>query len=188
MDGLDATLKKLKPGVKPPPYPLKIATRPSKGSDQNETPLVERIEVLEELITNHIDSSKYFIIFDELDEDYKDIIVAERHKQYTSLLTSLFKAVQDIKSIFPAHQYKLHPVIFLRDDIYDILTDPDKTKWSDLKISLDWDNEKIKNLLAFRISRAMDPCGNILKFTNAWNEIFSNQIVNRHAILTHLRP
>jgi hypothetical protein len=148
-----------------------------KSSEQNGTPWIDRVEVLEEIISDYIGESKYYIVFDELDEDYKDIIMAERHKQYTALLTSLFKAVQDVKSIFPSSKYSLHPVIFLRDDIYDILTDPDKTKWNDLKIGLEWNNEKIKCLLAFRISRAIDPCGPILKFGDAWNSIFMNQMV-----------
>ncbi len=64
---------------------------------ENSSSWIERVETLEDLIQDHVDDSKYLIVFDELDEDYKDILNAEKHKEYTALLTSLFKAVQDIK-------------------------------------------------------------------------------------------
>ncbi|WP_193051488.1 hypothetical protein [Pseudoalteromonas undina] len=59
------------------------------------------------------------------------MLVAESHKKYTELLTSLFKAVQDVRSIF--RHSNVFPIVFLRDDIYDILQDPDKGKWTDYK-------------------------------------------------------
>ena len=122
---------------------------------ENSSSWIERVETLEDLIQNHIDDSKYLIVFDELDEDYKDILNAEKHKEYTALLTSLFKAVQDIKSLFPIGEYSIFPIIFLRDDIYEIVSDPDKNKWSDFVTELFWDTTEIKNLLAFRISRSL---------------------------------
>jgi Cdc6-like AAA superfamily ATPase len=94
----------------------------------------QRVEVLEKFLSRKIGADKYLIMFDELDEDYKDIIEPEKYKQYTELLTSLFKSVQDIRAKFQKH--KFFPVIFIRDDIYDVLQDPDKTKWLDYKVDL----------------------------------------------------
>jgi Cdc6-like AAA superfamily ATPase len=139
----------------------------------NDKAWIERVEILEKVLEQNLDDSAYLIIFDELDEDYKDITQADKNEQYTALLTSLFKAVQDIKSIFPMRDYKILPIVFLRDDIYDNMRDPDKTKWSDLAIALDWSTYKIKALLAFRLSRAMDPNGPIMNFDNAWDQAFS---------------
>ena len=42
----------------------------------------------------------YFIIFDEMDEDYRNVIEKYKYSDYTSLITSLFKAVQYIKNVF----------------------------------------------------------------------------------------
>src|SRR5579864_6636364 len=64
---------------------------------------IERVNVLEDIIKNHIDMSRYFVIFDELDEDYRNIIEQAQYDQYTALVTSLFKAVQDVKAIFKNH-------------------------------------------------------------------------------------
>ena len=141
-------------------------------TENNETQWIERVDILERLILEHLDDSRYMIIFDELDEDYKDIVISERYSQYTALLTSLFKAVQDVRSIFREARYQIFPVIFLRDDIYDMLQDPDKTKWNDLKINLDWNEHSIKSLLAFRISKAISPNNEILSFAEAWNSLF----------------
>lgn len=80
---------------------------------------IEKVEILEDIIAKHIDESTYYIIFDELDEDYKNIIDRSQFENYTHLLTGLFKAVQDIKSIFGSNaNIKIFPIIFLRDDIY----------------------------------------------------------------------
>lgn len=35
---------------------------------------ISRVDVLESVIANYVDDSKYYVIFDELDEDYKNII------------------------------------------------------------------------------------------------------------------
>jgi hypothetical protein len=113
---------------------------------------IERVNVLEDIIKQNIDNSRYFIIFDELDEDYRNIIEQAQYEQYTSLVTSLFKAIQDVKSIFRdrAH-YRIFPIIFLRDDIYEIILDADKNKWNDYKIELSWDADKVKQLVAFAL-------------------------------------
>jgi hypothetical protein len=121
-------------------------------------------------IVGKLGAEKYLILFDELDEDYKDIIDIDNYKKYTELLTSLFKAVQDVRSIFRKH--KVYPIVFLRDDIYDILQDPDKNKWTDYKVDLDWNKESLKNLLAFRISRAEEPAGTSKDFAIVWGNVF----------------
>lgn len=136
---------------------------------------MDRVEILEKFLQCQLKDNKYLVIFDELDEDYKDIMEAEKHSRYTHLLTSLFKAVQDIRSKFLNIKY--YPIIFLRDDIYDILKDPDKTKWADLRVDLEWDEASLQKMLAFRISRALDPNGQIASFTKAWDLVFEKGAV-----------
>lgn len=143
----------------------------------NDVPWIERVEILENLIQQNLDDSSYIIVFDELDEDYKDVSAPERYSQYNALITSLFKAIQDIRSVFAPPSYKIFPIIFLRDDIYELVRDPDKSKWSDLIIELDWSTDKIKQLLTFRISRALDASGETLHFNEAWDKIFLHRHV-----------
>jgi cold shock CspA family protein len=167
----------------------------------NEKAWVERTEILERMIVENVDDSTYFILFDELDEDYRDVNAAEKHNQYISLLTSLFKATQDVKSTFVSTGHRIFPVIFLRDDIYDLMQDPDKTKWGDLSLQLDWNTEKIKKVLSYRLSKALNRDGEILDFNSAWRKMFSDAPVKygnrQHRQIpifdyitrsTHLRP
>lgn len=157
---------------------LKLARGKTQTPIINDVSWIEKVELLEKLILNFIDDSSYRIIFDELDEDYNNILLPTKHGQYIALLTSLFKAVQDIKSVFPSHKFSLLPIIFLRDDIYSLTTDSDKTKWSDLLIDLDWSQETIKKLLAFRISRAINSERDSLDFVEAWRKVFSPNSVS----------
>jgi Cdc6-like AAA superfamily ATPase len=140
------------------------------SSGDRKIEISERVEILEKFIFGLVGSDKYLILFDELDEDYKDIIEPEKYDKYTELLTSLFKAVQDVRSRF--RDRKVYPIVFLRDDIYDILQDPDKNKWTDFKVELDWNRESIKNMLAFRISRAIDENSEPKSFESVWKEVF----------------
>ena len=95
-------------------------------------------------------SGHYYILFDELDEDYKEFIDEKERKKYISMLTSLFKAVKYVKQNC---SNCIIPLVFLRTDIYNQLTDSDKNKWSENIVSLEWNLEKIKNMLAYRISK-----------------------------------
>ncbi len=160
---------------------------------------IERVNALEDIIMNYCDQSTYFIIFDELDEDYRTI-KSEEHSQYNYLLTSLFKAVQDIKYTFSSTKINLCPIVFLRDDIYSLIRDSDKNKWRDFKIEIEWNSEKIKKLIAYRISKDANS-ETILNFQTAWDLIFQNTELkagNRQTVTvnlfdyiarsTHLRP
>lgn len=139
---------------------------------------IEKTNILEDIIEEYIDDSNYYIVFDELDEDYRDFETQEERTQYINLITSLFKAVQDIKSIFKERKQIICPIVFLRDDIYLLIKDTDKNKWGDFKIALEWDEPKLKAMLAYRISKALDENGKILSFEEAWMKIFSGQTIN----------
>lgn len=149
----------------------------SKEYSENNTSWIDRVEVLEDLIYQYCDDSNYLIVFDELDEDYTDILQEDKYKEYTNLIKGLFKAIQDVKSIFSNNKFKINPIVFLRDDIYNILQDPDKNKWDDSLIWIEWNKTEIQNLIAFRISRAISPTGELLSFKHAWEKIFYREFV-----------
>lgn len=159
-----------------------LSTKPEKWADY--------VNIVEDLLLNYAGEATYFVLFDELDEDYRDVVYANQYKQYTALITSLFKAVQDIRTTFsPEVGIRIYPVIFLRDDIYEIVQDSDKNKWGDFRVDLNWDLEKIKKLVAFRISRALDSeCQAILPFDSAWSKVFGKKLIeigsNRKRIST----
>jgi len=143
----------------------------------NDLSWIEKTNILEDIIEQYIDNSKYYVVFDELDEDYRVFENTETQNQYIYLITSLFKAVQDIKAIFKDKKQFICPIVFLRDDIYALIKDTDKNKWGDFIVSLEWDEQKIKKMLAYRISKAIDANGAILTFNDAWNKLFLREHV-----------
>ena len=137
---------------------------------------LEKVNLLEDILLKYCDTSSYMIVFDELDEDYRSFINNTEATAYINLLTSLFKAVQDIQAVFENTDKKIKPIVFLRDDIYSLIKDSDKNKWRDYKIEIEWNTEKIKNMLAHRIL-----CDANIKeyscFDDAWAMIVSNDFI-----------
>lgn len=148
----------------------------SKNTGSAATNWIDRVHILEDFLLSRNDTNKYYILFDELDEDYRDIVSNHQSSQYTDLITSLFKAVQDVRATFyQSGSQGILPVIFLRDDIYDLIQDSDKNKWKDFRVDLSWDTPKIEKVIAFRISRAIDPeCAKPLPFHVAWTKLFGS--------------
>jgi len=144
----------------------------------NDTPWSQRVDGLEQLIENYIDNSHYYILFDELDEDYKDILKDNSEVPYFDLISGLFKAVHDIHSIFKKTS-NIRPVAFLRDDIFSLIQNNDKGKWDELSVNLTWTPPRLEALIAFRISRAIDPSGIIYGFSEALEQVFSSDTI-RH--------
>ena len=136
---------------------------------------IEATSILQQIIIDYAGLAKYYIIFDELDEDYKDFSSERESENYKCMLTSLFKAVQDVRSVFDDNQQHIYPIVFLRSDIFAQLKDSDKNKWAESIINMEWDSTKIKNMLAHRLCVA----ANIddVDFDTAWGIIFENKTV-----------
>lgn len=133
---------------------------------------IEKVEILESFISEKCTCGEYYIVFDELDEDYSNVKQSgDISLRYIPLLTGLLKAVQDIKSIFSSPDYKIKPVVFLRNDIYDLIIDADKNKWSDYKIDIEWDKEHLKQLIAYRIKMDCHEIMNNPTFETIWGKI-----------------
>lgn len=145
-----------------------------RSSKQSSSSWIDFVNVMEDIIRSYCGNAKYYIVFDELDDDYKDVSSGNQFPTYIELLTSLFKAVQDIRSLFSKDSgFNIMPILFLRDDIYGHIKDNDKNKWEDLAITLDWTEEKLKSLLAYRISQddPMRPKHPV--FEKEWEKIFT---------------
>lgn len=158
---------------------LGLSIKNAKNKPTESTNWIERVNILEDFLLERREQARYYILFDELDEDYREIVRDSQTPAYIELITSLFKAVQDIRSTFANNSASsILPVIFLRDDIYDLIQDSDKNKWRDFRVDLNWDMQKIKQVIAFRVSRALDPdCQQILSFEKAWERLVGKERV-----------
>lgn len=140
-----------------------------------EVELEYKNEILRDYIKRHISKKRYFVLFDALDEDYKGILRPDRKEQYFDLLIGLMKAVQNVRREMEGLS-NISPLVFLRDDIFDLCRDPDKNKWLDRAIVLDWDVLSLKNLIAFRLSRALDAHGVPQPFDMIWQRFFARSV------------
>lgn len=140
------------------------------AKDNKDIPWIQQLDMLEKLIVNADFKDKYYVLFDELDEDYKEFNNKEERNKYISMLTSLFKAVSYIKHSINCKS-NIIPIIFLRTDIYNQITDSDKNKWSEHLLELEWDISKIKSILAYRIHKA---CNISTSFNNNFEDDFYN--------------
>ncbi|EGR1699755.1 hypothetical protein HYN73_02210 [Vibrio parahaemolyticus] len=120
---------------------------------------------------------KFYLTFDSLDEGYRDISTdKQRASIYFTMLACLFRAARVILDDTRKSRLKVFPVVFIRSDIYAQIKDNDKNKWRDLEVRLEWRIEQIRDMLAYRISRTINPnCKNILPFSSAWNKVFENK-------------
>lgn len=132
---------------------------------------IDTIEVLERVILDYCDDARYYFLFDELDEDYKEFATPDESRNYMCMLTSLLKAVQQIRSAFDINDKHIFPIVFLRSDIYSQLKDADKNKWRESLIDLEWNTLKIESMLAHRICVAMNMP--TTDFESAWSLLFS---------------
>lgn len=144
-------------------------------SRNTETSWFDRVDHLEKFISQNCDSSTYIVSFDELDEDYKEMFEKYVTGSYIPLLTSLFKAVQDIMAVMKTSGKNIYPVVFLRDDIFDLISDSDKNKWRDLTTNLEWSLPEIKLLLKHRLERAADIAS--ADFYEVWHSVFDDRSV-----------
>lgn len=145
---------------------------------ESELTWIDAIDILQQTIIDYCDSAKYFIIFDELDEDYKDFATEKEFDNYMCMLTSLFKAVQDIRSVFEVTEKNILPVVFLRSDIYTRIKYSDKNKWNESVINLEWDSSEIQRMLAHRLNVVLNNDGNNYKgFDDVWYHLFDKDMV-----------
>jgi hypothetical protein len=135
---------------------------------------VKANETMREFILSVIDDSEYYVIFDGLDEDYRDVLSPDRRDAYFELLISLFKASQVIRTEFAKTSVNIRPIIFLRDDIFDLCRDNDKNKWLDRAVTLNWDETQLRELIKFRLARAIQTTtGQTIDVSLAWDGVFS---------------
>ncbi len=90
-------------------------------------------------------------------------------------MTSLFKAVQDVRAYFKDSNINLRPVVFLRSDIYAFLKDSDKNKWSEYILNLTWSPEKLYDMICHRLYVAFQG-----RFSEdvVWDKLFIHKYVH----------
>ncbi|TPJ53561.1 hypothetical protein [Mesorhizobium sp. B2-7-1] len=138
--------------------------------------LAEQVAAMEDFIFKYIDGSSYFILFDGLDSEVpKTENIHDGWEKYDYIITSLFKAALEVRNLFRSSQINVIPIVFVRDDIFELTSDSDKEKWSDHTYELTWRIDQIRQMLAYRITRSIDQDVDILSFNRAWSALFDRR-------------
>lgn len=146
------------------------------------TPTVrEKRDAIRELVLESLDEAVYVVLFDGLDAGYSKL-TPDRHSEYMDILSSLFGAIRSVRTELAARQQKkssVRLVVFLRDDIFDRISDANREKFSDDAIPLKWDEQRLRRLIAFRIAVA---AGKDKKtaFDELWKELCGGHLEFTH--------
>lgn len=142
----------------------------------NNTPISDRIKIIETFIERNINDRKYFVQFDELDEDYRGIVNADKDSRYADLLVGLMMASRSARKFSRRIGKNIFPVVYLRDDIMSQIglhASGFAQRWGDRKKEIIWNKSKLKALIAHRISKDLE-C-ETLPFKEAWAKISLNE-------------
>jgi energy-coupling factor transporter ATP-binding protein EcfA2 len=133
----------------------------------------------------------YYVLFDDLDRGYDPT-----DEEYVARLTGLLLAARDVYEWARGLRLEVAPVVFIRSDIYDNLSFPDKNKLTqNLVETLTWtDHETGENSLRALIEQRI----RVITGTSVaepWYEVFGEQVMRgtqhkfKHmAARTYLRP
>lgn len=137
------------------------------------------------------DDRWYFVLFDDLDRGYDP-----EDEEYSARLIGLLLAARDIFNWGIARNLTIGPTVFIRSDIYDGLSFPDKNKITQNLVEiLTWtDDDEGENSLKALIEQRIRVITSI-KGTSTWNAVFDEQLMRgtqhkfKHmAARTYLRP
>lgn len=120
---------------------------------------IDYLDSLRDIIIESLSmsDSKYTIIFDELDDQFRNEDI------YKSNIISLIKVTERINSLFYKKNVKCKIILLLRLDIFYVLNDPDLNKIEeDSSVKIDWGKNDDKNsplfdMIILKLRQSMDP-------------------------------
>jgi len=115
---------------------------------QNEQSLGERVARLEEFIARAAPDTTYYLLFDDLHEDYTG---EKDDSEYFIVLTGLISAITHLRTKFRKQGKQIIPIAFVRDDIFGRLRHSDKNHWVDVQWNLHWELLSLQKMVIYRI-------------------------------------
>lgn len=142
------------------------------------TTFLERLSILNEKLRDTLSNiwfndKKIVILIDGVDD------ILRFKKSQSDILSSLIRSIDNLNSYFEQNHIPIKVVLFIREDIFSTMTDPDLNKITrDSSIMLNWYNntEDLKSIinLRFKLSGIKDS-----DINNLWNTLFPKLIKNK---------
>ncbi len=145
--------------------------------------LLEKNEALMSAVETIQDSSKYYILFDSLDDNFQGAIdKAEgdiEKSKYYSCIIGLIKSIENLTSHFSKIGLHIFPIAFISGDVFDLLKGRDKGKSRYSIKYLEWDEDELKSFIAYRLRKAARlPERECPTFEDAWRIVFSDELIS----------
>lgn len=124
--------------------------------------LEAKMEFVEKYLKNTIQTlqtQKLYLLVDKVDEIWNNDSWSD------TMVISLLKAVKEINESFPS----VNCVVFLRQDIYELLNFHDRDKFRGDEVQLSWTDDKLEELILTRANASM---GISISVRDFWTRIF----------------
>lgn len=110
---------------------------------QNITMIIRRLEILIENYLISLDTSRYIIQFDQLDDNYTSFLNNEM--DYFQSIVSLFKVIYELNQKYSEKELPVKIVGYLRSDIFDRIHnyDAESSRWLGHTLKINWISGKI---------------------------------------------
>jgi hypothetical protein len=133
-----------------------------------------------ELCAKHQIKSDIFIVFDRLDQGFRNATDRSPNSPYLNSILGLVRASLELRREAQTFAgIAIRPILLMRSDIYELLQDPDRNRWGDRSINLRWTPAEIKSLIEHRIS--VDGGAANSTFPSNWLRVFARtQIDDRY--------
>ena len=111
-----------------------------------------------------------WLLFDNIDKGWPTTGLA--HEDLI-IIRALIESTKKIERKFSQHQVDVKSLIFLRNDVYELLVQETSDRGKDAKVVLDWtDPDLLRELIRLRII-SNNP-GEDMPFSSAWSRIFTS--------------
>ena len=125
-----------------------------------------------ELITYLKNKESVWILFDNIDKGWPTRGLTETD---IIILRSLIDALRKIERHFKKYQIEIYSLIFIRNDVFELLVDHSPDRGKEAKISLDWiETERLREFLRLRL--VYNGLDENTPFHTIWNSICVSHI------------
>jgi hypothetical protein len=127
-----------------------LAVGEAKTKD-NALNLSQKCAVMCNILATASSNRTIYIMFDELDEGQNSVLETSGFAEYSYMMASLIKSCIEIGGYFS--NLMIRPVVFLRSDIFDVIDAPNRNKWDDFTVRIEWNEAELENLIVHRIEQ-----------------------------------
>ena len=127
------------------------------------------ISILKEKLINYLrQKDKIWLLLDNIDKGWPS---SGLQKEDFIIMRTLIDALRKIQRQFDKEKIELHPIIFLRNDVYELLVENTSDRQKEAKELLDWvDPDLLREIIKLRILSSLD-FGKVTDFKTIWQSL-----------------